>query len=252
MEGTWFYLYLVGLLGELREILEAALTAARALRDERREGRLLRRYGVIFWVQGEYEKALEKGLKAEEIALRYNDERELGRVSHTLTDILSRRGALREAEQRAQEMLERGERFTYLKLKALAIYRLSELQARKHEFEQALECLDRGEQWCKELGWSRGLAWTIYLRGITLIQQGESAAAEPYLLQSLRMATSWNERHLMANNQYGLARVSADTGRVRRAHQMADKACDLYDRLGAATKVAEVEVLLHNLPEKND
>ncbi|MDQ2905492.1 MAG: NB-ARC domain-containing protein [Ktedonobacteraceae bacterium] len=244
-EGAWFYPYLIGLLGEARDILEAAIEAAQVLRDERREGQFLRRLALTFWVQGEYKQAWSRGLqRAEEIARAHGDRRELARVYHTHADILAQRGCIQEGEHLAEAMLKIGQDTDYVKLKALAVYRLSECASRKRQFGRALELLDQGENWCKEAGWLRCLAWNKYLRGVTLIQQKNMHAAEPFLRQSLEMATSWRERELMANNAYALAQVYVGTGHIQLAQGMTVQAIDLYERLGATKKMVAMEALL--------
>ena len=71
-------------------------------------------------------------------------------------------------------------------------------------------------------------------------------------MQSLSMATSWNERHLMAYDKYRLAQVYLNINRLQLARQMAEEARDLYERLGMTERLAEVEELLQTLPEKSD
>ena len=65
------------------------------------------------------------------------------------------------------------------------------------------------------------------------------------------MTTSWNERRLMARNEYGLAQVYADTDRLQFALEMAQEARDLCERLGMFVELAEVEELLRTLPGKD-
>jgi len=248
VEGIWFYPYLVGLFGEFREILEAALKAAREQGDKQREGRLLRRQGLSFWVQEHYDKALvEYFERAYEVAARYKDDAELGRASHTLSDILYKQGNVQEAEHLVEKMLEIGEQRNYLKLKALAAYRLSEFESKKHHFNEALQWLDKSEKWSRELGWTRGLAWIMYRRGITLIQQEDYSSAETFLEQSLSMAITWNERHLIAYDKFRLARVYASTMRQELALRTAEEARDIFERLGMVARLAEVKKLLEIL-----
>jgi hypothetical protein len=49
------------------------------------------------------------------------------------------------------------------------------------------------------------------------------------------MATSWNERRLIAFHKHSLARVYVDIGRSELAYQMAEEARDLDERLGGMT-----------------
>jgi tetratricopeptide (TPR) repeat protein len=250
IEGTWFYPYLSGLFSELQEILEATVQATNILQNERRKGRFMRQFGRLYWVQGQYEKALEYLKNAEDIALKFGDNLELGRVYNIRSDILSVQGHLHEAEQTAKTMLKVGKSLTNLELKILAVYRLSEFEIGRLHSDKALKWLDKGDRWSKELGWSRGLAWNLYKRGIILAQQGNIAAAEPLLTRSLSMATSWNERRLVAFNKHRLAFVYLDMGRFELAYQTAEEARDLYERLGGMTmRLTEVEELLGRFPK---
>jgi tetratricopeptide (TPR) repeat protein len=252
-KGTWFYSYLVGLLGELREILEGGLQASKELKNEQSEIPFLRRLGELFEVQGQDEKALTEYLeKAEEIGRRYNDDIELGRIGNERSSILFKQKHVLEAEQFARRMLEIGERHNNLELKTLASSQLSRFASAKGQFDEALEWLERGEKWAKESGWTRGLAWLLYRRGTTLIQQGNAAVAERFLMQSLNMATSWSERRLIANDKLRCAQVYLETGQLQLALEMAKEAHNLCERLGMAVEVAEVEELLRTLSEKKD
>jgi len=211
---------------------------------------LLSRLGRLLWVQGQYDKTLKACLEnAEAIALRYKDDKELGRLSDTLSDILYENGDLQEAEQLAVKVLEIGERLNDLELRILAAYRLSVFESKRGQFDKALEWLDRREQWCRELNWSRALAWTLYRRGTTLIELGNTTIAEAPLIQSLDMATSWNDRHLIARNQLSLARIYADTGRLQHALQAAEDSCNLFERLGMTAKLAEANAILQKLQD---
>jgi len=249
-EGTSFYPYLLDLLNELKEILEAGLQASRALSVERREGRFLRQIGRLFWKQGQHEKALEYLDESRKIACRYEDEIELGRADNIRFEILYRQGHMLEAEQVAQAMWERGKQCDNLELKILAVYQLAQCESKKGQFDKALEWLDRSEEWCRELGWWRRLAWNMYLRGVTLSQQGNILGAEPYLIESLRMAASWNEHYLIALNKHILTEVYAEANRLHLALQMIEEAHNLYERLGMNEELEQVEELLRTLPRK--
>jgi len=251
VERTWAFPYLSGLFGELQEILEAGIQASKALQDDRREGQFLHQFGRFLGIQGRHEEALEYLDKAEAIAQRYKDDLELGRVGNVRSDILAKQGYLLEAEQVAASMLERADRLNNTELKIQAAYRLADLESQKQHADKALEWLDRGKQWCEEANSSEGLAWNMYLRGVVLIQRGDPAAAEPFLIQSLNLVTIWKGDLLMANDKYGLAQVYSETGQLQIALQMAEEAHDLYERLGVVTQLPQVETLLRKLRRKD-
>jgi hypothetical protein len=110
--------------------------------------------------------------------------------------------------------------------------------------------LEQSEQWCKELGWSQRLAWIIYGRADIFIQQGKNDDAETLLRTSLSLATTWNAPGLLAYNTYALARLYNNTHRWSLARQYAEEAYNVFERLGWAKELAEVEELLLALDEK--
>lgn len=244
VEGIWFYPYLVGLFGELREMLESAIHAARIIGDEIQEGRFIRRKGLLIWAQGQYNQQLVDHLmKAEEIAIRYNNDTELGLVGHTRVDVLYHQGHFIEAEQLARKVLEIGGRINNLELLILASYRLSLIAATKGQFDKAQEWLNQCEQWVTTLKWTRRMAWIAYYRGALLLQQQDPIAAEPFLIQSLQMATTWNERRLLALDNHLLAQVYSTLGQTDLSYERAERAHDLCERLGMTVELAQVELL---------
>jgi tetratricopeptide (TPR) repeat protein len=247
-EGARFYPHLVGLFGELLEILEVAINASRALNDEQSEGKFIRRLGLLYMVQGRNDDSLECLDKAVEIAQRYQDDGEIGRVNYIRSNILASLGHMQEAESLVKTIFEIGERLNDMEIKMLAAFRFSEFETEKLQFSKALEWLARGDKWSREIGWIRGLAWNMYNWGNTLIKQGNSSDAEDYLIQSLNMATSWSERRLMAYNEYCLARVYMDTGRIQLALRIAHEAQELCERLGMKGDLTKVEELIRKLP----
>lgn len=206
-EGIWSYPDLVGLLGELREILEASLQASRAVHDKHCEGRVLRRLAKFLWLQGQYERALVEYVdKAEEIALQHDDMIELGRVQDIRIAVWHSQRHMEDAEALARTLLKRGEDLNNIELKHLATYRLSRIRYRQNRSDDALALLDQSEQWCKVLGWSQRLVWIMYGRADIFIQQGKKDEAEELLRNILNMSTIQNEWGLIAYNPDTFAR----------------------------------------------
>lgn len=239
-EDIWFYTYLVGLLGDARDILDAAISAAQHLDDNLREARAFRRYGEVLRLQSQNDKALLYLGEAERIAQQYNDEVGFAMATQIRSRVLQQQGLLGDAEQLVRSTMETAERLDHLELKVWAICRI-------FEFDERLDMLEQAEDWARQLGWTRALAWIKYQRGETLIERGEIEEAESFLERSLRMAESWNERRLIACNKYGLARVYAATGRLALARQFAEDACDIYARVGMRLEMEEVEQFLRDV-----
>jgi NB-ARC domain len=251
-ERIWYYPHILGLFTELAEMLEAAIYASRQLKDERREGKFVRRQGLLLWSQGRYTEMLIGYLdKAEEIARRYKDDIELGFVLNLRSDTLFNQGHFQEAEVLSQTVLEIGKQQNEVELKILSVEQLAILEAIKQHYDEALALLDIGDQWCQEQNWPRKSAWNSHFRGSILSQQGESLAAEPFLINSLELAASWGERRLIARNKERLIQVYATTERLQLAIYTAQEAYDLYVRLGMLDDATVVKNML-STPEGKD
>jgi tetratricopeptide (TPR) repeat protein len=250
VKGIWTYPYLIGLLGELQEMLEAAIKAAEVPQEEQERGLFLRLLGQLFRVQGQNGKAMQYLEEAEKIARSYQNNAELGRILCMRLIFLPLPNQLFEKEQLARDALEIGNQLNDLELNILAVHRLSDIESKKGQFSNALSWLDQGEQWADELKSKRELAWNMYRRGAVLKQLGETDDAVLYLTKSLVMSTSWNEHRLMAHNNHMLAQVYLDTTQVELAIQTCESARDLYERLGMTLELTEVEKLLHGLKVK--
>jgi len=112
----------------------------------------------------------------------------------------------------------------------------------------SLEWLDKGEEWARELGWSRALAWYLFRRGANLTDAGRYAEVEPYLLQALE-TLAWDEPRFSAYAKYRLARVYQKTGRLDLARRTAEEARDLVERIGLGALREDVEALLREPQE---
>jgi tetratricopeptide (TPR) repeat protein/GTPase SAR1 family protein len=232
-ERTWSYPHILGLFTELAETLETAIYASQQLQDERQEGKFVRRLGLLLWSQGRYTETLIGYLaRAEEIAYRYNDAVELGFVLNLRWDIIFSRGQFEEAKTISQKVLDIGNQENEVELKILSTEQLATLIAIEQQYNEALALLDTSDLWCREQNWPRKRAWNNHFRGSILIQRGETLAAEPFLMDSLEIASSWGERRLIARNKELLIQVYANTGRLPLAAYTAQETYDLYERLG--------------------
>jgi tetratricopeptide (TPR) repeat protein len=247
VENLWFYPYLIGLLNETRQMLMAAIDAARLAGDERTAGRLLQRQGVLLGEQGEIIKGVESLNQAVAIARHYQDLQEVALGLERLSNHFSEMGNPEDAQPRAEEALAIGDTIGNLQVNVLAAYRLSMAESARGNLEASLEWLDQGEVWARELGWERALAWYDYRRGMNLIQNGRPAEAEPWLLKAMETMT-WDEPRLIAYAKACLAQAYQALNRWEEARRAAVEALDLIDRIGLHTLRGSVERVLQELP----
>jgi hypothetical protein len=244
-EGTWFYSYVSGLFGELRNILTVTLRAADSMNDKRIIGLVHHRLGRLAWIQAHDSNTLAEHLdQAEEIAQELRDERWLARIWINRFDALLLQGQLAEAERVIQDVYGISEKIGDLYLKVEVANRFVELEIKRNNHTKAIQWLELGEKWADDVNWTRGLAWLLYLHGVTLIGQDRFLEAEAFLVESHKMAASWGEYLLVAYDKYCLARVYLASNRKELAQQTSSEVSELFGRLGIAARQTEVEYLL--------
>ncbi len=243
VDSVWFYLYVTGLIAETRRMLDAAAHLSEAPGQETLRVRLLRHLGMVQWDQGEREAAIRTLQQAVEIARKHQDLKELGLALDRLSDSFLDSGEPEKGEPLAREAFSIGEAMGDLQLKVLAAYRLSLAESARGDLDAALEWLDRGEEWARELGWARALAWYAYRRGVNLIQNGRPMEAEPWLLRAIERMT-WDEPRLVAYAKAWLAEAYRMLGRWGEARRSAAEAAELIDRIGLHVLRERVERIL--------
>ncbi|MDQ2809119.1 MAG: effector-associated domain EAD1-containing protein [Chloroflexota bacterium] len=247
-DGTWFFAYLTSLLNDAQEMLESALLASNLTKNVKRQGQFERHLGRLAGTWGFYEKALEDHLaRAEQITLSITDKAGLGRTYCIQSSILLYLDRVKEAGERAQYALEIGKDLVDQELWSLASYEMSRNAAKNQRLEEALSWLDEDEKHSREIGWNRGLAWNRYRRGDYQVQLSNVNLAELFFAESLQMASSWEERRLIALNKYRLAQIYASTNRLDRARETAEEGRDICERMGMFVEQKDLEELLQTL-----
>src|SRR5262249_28117433 len=111
-----------------------------------------------------------------------------------------------------------------LELKTFAAYSQSEFFATDRDFDMSLQWLNSSEEWCRQPGYLRGLAWCMCRREGILLQEGKAVESEAHLVESLMMAVSWHERGLIAYNEQRLAQVYFTKGQGQLSLRLAREA----------------------------
>jgi tetratricopeptide (TPR) repeat protein len=248
--GAWFYPYLTGQLSSTRDLLNLAGLAARELGDERALGKI---EGLFGRVEIAYDQNVDEALlhleTAETLARRYHDNEQLGWAWTNRCVALLDRGEIREAEQLAQGARQLGEQEHHTRLKSTGAMRLSECEAKKGNYAEALHWLDRAEEDIAGEGLSRHQSWIASFRGYYLLRQGRPAEAIPHLEQVLATRSTWGDRRGEAHSKHHLALAYAALGQTDTAKQYAGEAQDLYERLGITSEVIKTDSLLRSLEQ---
>lgn len=250
VEGAWFYPYLMGQLSNTRDLLNLAGLAARELGDERKLGKI---EGLLGRVEIAYDQNVDEALAhletAETLARRFQDNEQLGWAWTNRCAALLVLGETEEAERLAHGARRLGAQENHARLKSTGAMRLSECEAKKRNYAEALRWLDRAEEDISGEGLSRHQSWITSLRGYYLLRQGRPAEAIPHLAKVLETRSVWGDRRGEAHSKHHLALAYAALGQAAIAKQYAIEAQDLYERLGITSEVIKTDALLRNLTQ---
>jgi tetratricopeptide (TPR) repeat protein len=246
-EGTWFYPYVSGIFQEVEEILTIGIEATRKLNLTQQEGAFACHMGRFLRVRHHYEQAQEQLDRALDIAHQYQDEIAMGRVWDFYLEILKDFHHWDRIEELTDKMLEISTRLDNVYLKTSANRWLFELESNRKNVDQAQAYLLQSEQLAKQLGWSRELSYIIYRRGCLFLNQANYPAAEQFFMQSMEMATSWEDRRLLAHCKSRLGQLYTFTNRRLLADQMNQEARDLYERMGLTDRAEKITSFMRQL-----
>ena len=189
---------------------------------------------------------------AEEIAARHKHYADLGEAWSTRLTILIYSGRFAESERLLQSLQQIAEETGDPQLLYLSAYRHSELETEKQNYDTAIEWIDEAEKWVRQLGSQRFLGKMLHWRGAIKARQNDFIEAEKNLLRALDLHMSWKGYRYVAYDKHRLAIVYALSGKEQSARRYAEEARNLYNRLGLAQNVGEVERLLRNLSNPSD
>ncbi len=194
------------------------------------------------------EKAFEYLDKAEPILRDYNAYPELIELLATRNQVLRAQGHLELADDLVPRSYELSRLTTDVSAKINAIWQIANMEGRKRNFDLSSKWLDEAEKLAQSLSVPNAMSHISYRRGINLLDQGQYAEAEPFLIYSVELNRQLGQRRSLADTLRRLAQVYAETGRLQAARQAAEEALDLFERLGMPKMAAEVQKMLDSLP----
>lgn len=250
-EGTWSHAYTHSNFADYDEILTAAMEAADLTGDNRKRGRVELQRARQYLVQsGPNHPGLMDLLdSAVDKALQSKNDRDILVALYTKGHVLYKRGDLNGAERIANDLARRAVETGSLQYRFWSQYRISEVQAARQQFDDALERLREAENYAKDLRSTRLRAHVLHRRSAVLMSQNRLNDAEPILREALALDTERGELRYVANDMFGLAQVCAGMeGRDNEAVEFARQANALYRRLAMVEQIRESEALLKSLP----
>jgi len=213
--------------------LEAALAAARRLKDRAAEGKHLGNLGNRYWELGETRRAIEYHEQALAIGREIGDRRgegnALGNLGVAYYSLGETRRAIGHHEQRLAIAREAGDRRgegTALGNLGNAYYDLGEIRRAIELYEQSLAAL-------RETGDRRGEGSMLGNLGSTCYSLGETDRAIDYCEQQLAITREIGDRRGEASALYDLSLALDKLGQRPKAIEHAEAALKIYDQIEA-------------------
>ncbi len=245
--GTWYYNFVTNLFHDLEEIIQAAQESSAASGDSSQLGQVKHQIGLLAYLRGDYQKALEATSVVEGIARQHGDLVLLSEAIDIKGSVMECLGKLDEAEAAGHELFELSKKTGEPLHTLFAVYFLSTMALVHNNPALATHWTDIAEESVRRLGSARCINGIQYLRASILIAEEKYLEAEPFLLDCIKGNLDWGEVRYVADNQRYLAEVYARTNRLFLAHQIAQDALAVFQRLGLASEVKKTEQLIASL-----
>lgn len=243
--STRYYAYLVSLLADCQEILNAAIKAAQASNNKENEGTFkVRLAQLLIWGFNKYDP---EHLRSVEKFVEQNcNEVQLGRIRIVIADTICNQ-KIDEAEKLVHKVMEMGVKLNNTRLKTLAAVRLSNISAKKQHFDEALTLLKQAKQWANQMDWYQMQAFIEHTSGLNSLEQLNYKDAEDAFIRSMEIAISLGDRRREAFCKEQLVKIYLVTGRYILARQVAEEARDIFERIGISENHNKMNSLIRQL-----
>jgi LuxR family glucitol operon transcriptional activator len=223
-EGTWHYPYHAALYGELEEILQAWLDAARTLKATCSEAKALLQQARLLCIWERGTDALDCLDQADSALESCRDYEGLAESWSTRSQIAESQYDFAAATEWAQRIYTLGQEANDPDIILKGGRRHAEVESAKGNLDGALEWLDKVEPFLQQVKLYRSRISHLYRRARLLMLKGDYAAAEPLLEQTVNLEMELGDRRFLATDKFKLAQIYAATGRVPAARRLAVEA----------------------------
>lgn len=246
-DGTWPYLYLVGLLNDLDETLRIWLDVARTEKSELAEGLALLQMGRLSHLREQNTAAIEYFDQTEPILERHEMYTELAEAWATRCQIHVDQKMYADALAQAQRIRDLGLRLKASTILLLAADLFAFIDTLRGNPEKALDWTTEGLLLAQKADIPGLLAGMLYNRARTLTMMKQYSEAERLLDDALRIDVPRQARRYIALDKLQLAKVYAATGRISAARQLAFDARELAQSMGLAGYLVEIDCFVASL-----
>ena len=238
LSGLWWFLGIAGLAGEGFERLEI-LSARPEISDSARV-RATYAAALLASIQGEYERALQLGKEALQLARSFDDNKETATALFALSLTQYFKGNFDEVRKMSNEGMnlsaETGDKWIFAHLQRALGLAEGHLGNYGRGTELLEECVTR----FREIGDALDVAYTLRNLGLIKLLSGDHGGVADLCRESLSISRKMEDKWSMARALINLASVAASSeGGAERAARLFGVSQALYDDIGARVSPSE-------------
>ncbi|MFW9979871.1 MAG: tetratricopeptide repeat protein [Candidatus Thorarchaeota archaeon] len=207
---------------------------------KKKRGDLLQNQGVLYWYQGEYEKALEVLLESLTIRKQIDSKSDLIASFNNLGLVNWSKGNLKVAMDYYNQSLEISEAMGYLVVKGNILNNLGNLYSKLGEFDKALEYLHRSLEVKEPLENKHEVATTLLNIGVVFQLRGELDKALEIYQKCLNLSTESGLKYDLALANGNLAEIYGLRGDLDEAETYYQRALEIFEEMAAKPEIARI------------
>ncbi|NJD51683.1 MAG: tetratricopeptide repeat protein [Candidatus Methanoperedens sp.] len=195
--------------------------------------------GMIHYLRGEYDEALEKYKQSLEIDEKLGDQQGIAANLNNIAVILANKCEYDEALETYKQLMEIIEKFGDHEGLALALNNIALIHQTKGEYNEALEKYNQSMEIDKKLGDQRGIAQTLHNIAVIHQKKGEYDEALEKYRQSMEINKKLGNQRGIAQTLHNIATIHKIKGEYDEALEEYKQSMEIDKKLGDQRGIAQ-------------
>jgi tetratricopeptide (TPR) repeat protein len=188
--------------------------------------------GMIYYLKGDYNEALEKFNQSMEIETKLGNQRGIAHALHNIAVIHQHRGEYDEAFEKYNQSIEIKKKLGDQQGIAQALNNIAAIYQHKGEYDEALEKYNQSIEIKKKFGDQQGIAQTLHNIANIHQDKGENDEALEKYNQSMDIETKLGDHRGIAQTLHNIAVIHQDKGEYDEALEKYNQSMDIEKKLG--------------------
>ncbi|MBU3967573.1 MAG: tetratricopeptide repeat protein [Euryarchaeota archaeon] len=212
--------------------------------------------GMIHYLRGEYDEALEKYKQSMEINIKLGYKKGIAQTLHNIAMIHQDKGEYEEALDKYKQSLEIQKRLDDQGGISKALHQIATIHKIKGEYDEALDKYKQSLDIYKKRVDQRGVAETLHNIAMIHFEKGEYEEALEKYKQSMEINIKLGDQRGIAQTLHNIAMIHQDKGEYEEALEKYKQSMEIDTTLGnlrdLAYTLAQVGLLYSQIGEKEE